>query len=171
MTLKILQWNIWYKEKSKNIVRVLKKVDADIICVQEIIQHLGKNIDIARDIANKLGYNYFYKEAETWSNRDIKENQGNAIYSKLPILNKTYKYVQKPKHNPPDATNEGRVYIEIEVNWNKQAFTIGTTHLSYSHRFKITPHRKKEIDKLVDIVKCKKSSYIFAGDLNSVPAS
>lgn len=171
MSIKILQWNVWDKENPNYIAKQIKRLDVDIVCAQELIQEFKKKIDTAKYIARKIGYDYFFKEADTWSNRVEKETQGNAIFSRLPIVSKLYQYLQKPKHNPPDASHEGRVYLELGIKWNSQILTIGTAHLSYSHRFVITKHRKKEINNLVDIIKSKKSNYIFAGDLNSTPDS
>lgn len=79
--------------------------------------------------------------------------------------------MQSPKHNPPDHSHEGRVYIEIMVRINDKKLTVGTTHLSYSDHFMITDQKKNEIDTLLDILKKRKGRYIFAGDLNSLPDS
>ena len=34
--MKILQWNIWYKEDINNIAKELKRIDADVVCIQEL---------------------------------------------------------------------------------------------------------------------------------------
>jgi len=169
--MKILQWNVWFKESPKNIAEQIKKLDVDVICAQELIQDSRKGIDTAKEIASLIGYEYYYKEADTWDNRDDKENQGNAIFSRFPIVKKSFKYVQEPKHNPPDATREGRVYIETTVKVGELLLDIGNVHLSYSHRFEITPHRKKEINNLISIIFKKKSRYLLCGDFNSSPDS
>ena len=96
---------------------------------------------------------------------------GNAIFSRFPVVTKNHTFIQQPKHNTPDASNEGRVYVEIKINIKNKILTVGTTHLSYSHKFKITDQRKNEIDALINIIRKQKSHYLFAGDLNSVPGS
>ena len=73
----------------------------------------------------------------------------------LPPIKKSI-YVQKPKHNPPDASHEGRVYVEIQVKTGNKKLTVGTVHLSYSYKFEITSHRRKEVDNLIKILKTKK---------------
>lgn len=165
--MKILQWNVWFKESPKYIAEEIKKLDVDVICAQELIQNSRKGIDTAEEIAKLIGYNYFFKEADTWDNNDFKESQGNAIFSRLPIIKKTFKYVQEPKRNPPDASHEGRVYVEITVKVGDLLLDIGNIHLSYSHRFEITPYRKKEVDNLIAIISQKKSRFLLCGDFNS----
>ncbi|MFH2062205.1 MAG: endonuclease/exonuclease/phosphatase family protein [Candidatus Beckwithbacteria bacterium] len=149
MNFSVLQWNVWFKENPDRIIKEIKRMDPDVICGQELIQlnKNGKKVDTAKYIANKLGYEYFYKEAETWSNREEKDNQGNAIFSRLPIKQTKFVYIQEPKHNPSDASHEGRVYVEID------------------------DHRKKEVDNLLQIIEGKNKGYIFTGDLNSLPGS
>ncbi|MCK5475905.1 MAG: endonuclease/exonuclease/phosphatase family protein [Candidatus Pacebacteria bacterium] len=171
MIIKLIQWNIWSREKPENIVSFLKKSKADVICTQEIIRDSRKNIDVARYISKKLGFEYYYHNGDTWDNNDEKEALGNAIFSRFPITAKNYIFVQQPRHNPPSSSDEGRVYVEIKINVRNKILTIGTTHLSYSHQFKITKQRKEEIDVLISIIKQRKGHYLFAGDLNSVPNS
>ncbi len=169
MIVKILQWNVWYKEDTDKIALEIKKLDPDIVCAQELIQNLKAGVDTASQIAAKIGYNYYYKEADTWSQREDKESQGNAIFSKKPILKTSFNYVQEPKHNPPDASHEGRVYIEAEVEIKGKKLTVGTVHLSYSKYFNLDESRKKEIDNLASVIKTKKKNYALTADLNSVP--
>lgn len=171
MIVTIIQWNILFKEKPENIVKFLKQSNADIICAQEVIRDSRKGLDVAKYISENLGFEYFYHDADTWDNHQGKEAQGNAIFSRFPIIDTNHVYVQQLKHNPTNALSEGRIYVEIKVNINSKVFTIGTTHLSYSHRFEIISQKKEEIDTLLNIVKKMKKYYIFAGDLNSTPNS
>jgi len=43
MKIKLLQWNILYKENIDNIISELKRIDADIVCVQELWFEKGSN--------------------------------------------------------------------------------------------------------------------------------
>ena len=36
MKIKLLQWNIWYKENIDNILKVINEVKPDIVTLQEI---------------------------------------------------------------------------------------------------------------------------------------
>lgn len=173
MNIKILQWNVLYKEAPERIASAISAINPDIICGQELMQRLGSNpiIDSARQVAEQIGYQYIYQIADTWTGRADKENQGNAIFSKFPIKSSSFIYLQTPKQNPPDPEHEGRVYLEVELDIHGKTLTVGTTHLSYSHQFQVTDHRKKEINNLLEILGKKQESFIFTGDLNSVPDS
>lgn len=171
MLIKLIQWNVWYKEKPENVAGFLKEAGADIICAQELIKDSRTDLDAAEYIAEKLGFEYYYHDGDTWNNRPDKEAQGNAIFSRFPLISSSYFYIQNPKHNPPDHSHEGRVYVEVTVKVGDKELTVGTTHLSPSDRFIITAERKDEIDILLNILKERKNNYVFTGDLNSLPDS
>lgn len=170
--MKLLQWNIWYKEKIENVLKILKEINADILCLQELADDsvFNKNINTAKYLKENLQMNMFYQDSNTWATYN-KKSQGNAILTKYPIIKSDFKYLQEPNHDIRDASREGRIYLELTVLINNQELTIGTTHLSYTSRFEITDAKKKEVDNLVNILKTKKTDYIFTGDLNSLPDS
>lgn len=167
MTLKVLQWNVWYKENPERIADEILKIKPDVICAQELMTNDNGSVDTAKSIAEKIGYNYVYVEGDTWNNRDDKESQGNAIFTRLPILSKKVVYVTSKKHNPANATVEGRVYFELDLEFNSKKITIGTTHLSYSDRFEETELRLKEYQNLKNVLIKRENNFIFCADLNS----
>lgn len=171
MIIKFLQWNIWYKEDVDSIVEEIKRSQADIITAQEFIQHSKTNLDTAKYIADKLGFNYFYYTADTWSGREEKDAQGNAIFSRFPIVNTQQIHISPPKHNPVNALEEGRIYVETTLDIEGKQLEVGTTHLSFTPHFEITEPRKIEADNLINIIKNKKTNYIFGADLNAAPDS
>ncbi len=171
MKLKILQWNIWYKENIDHIAQEIRRSQADVITAQEFVQYSKTSLDTAKYIADKLNFNYFYHTADTWSGREEKEAQGNAIFSRFPIINTQHIYISPPKHNPTNALEEGRVYVETTLDIEGKQLEVGTTHLSFTPHFKITEQRKIEADNLINIIKNKKTNYIFGADLNAAPSS
>jgi len=171
MKLKILQWNIWYKEDPRKIADEIIRIDPDIVCAQELMQNLKKDLDTPKIISEKIKYYYFYKEAVTWDSRFDITSQGNAIFSKFPIFDTEFEFLSDFEYNPANATKEGRVYVESKIRLGARLLGVGTTHLSYSFRFKNTPRRKKEADKLAEIIKNKKNKFILTGDLNNSPKS
>lgn len=50
--MKILTWNVWYKEDPKNILEVLKNTDWDVCCLQEITK--GSHLEPCTDVAEYL---------------------------------------------------------------------------------------------------------------------
>lgn len=171
MKIKFLQWNILYKENPDHIAQEIENIGADVIAAQEFIQDSRKNIDTAKQVAERLGFNYFYQAADTWDSNPIRESQGNAIFSRFPIIDTQYTHIRSPKHNPINALEEGRVYTEATLDIKGKQLTVGTTHLSFAPYFEVTPHRKEEADNLINLIKNKKSNYIFGADLNAAPNS
>ena len=174
--MKILQWNVWYKENIDNILGLLKEVDADVICLQEITDDSDYNtgINTATYLADKLEYNLFYKDAQTNTVDGLSKGLGNAILSKSPIVSSNFFHIQEPT-NPEakdvDYSKEGRLYSEITVSVNNREFTIGTTHMSYTDAFQETSAKRDETDNLLKILKGKTSNFLITGDFNVLPDS
>ena len=83
------------------------------------------------------------------------------FFSTLSIESISWKWYD----NKNDYSKEGRVYIEAKVKVNNKELTIGTTHLSYTDRFKETESKDKEVNNLISCI--KKDRYILAGDFNT----
>lgn len=172
MTIRLLQWNIWFKEKIENIVKEIQKHDPDIVCLQELTEEciFNENLDTSKYVADKLGFNYFFKVAQTWKTGN-KKAQGNGIFTKFPITKTFYNYIAKPDKYLNKPSSEKRIYSEITIDAGKKQLTVGTTHLSYEIRFIQTDKKKEEADNLINIIKNKKKKYILTGDFNSGPVS
>ncbi len=172
MQLKFLQWNILYKENPDAIIETLVKIDADILCLQELTTNSSFNpkLDIPSKISKHLGLSYYFAKAQEW-NIIEKRILGEGIFSKFPLENTLHTYLNPPSHEPTDFGTEGRVFVEAGVDINGKKLTVATTHLSYSHKFENTPQRKKEFSVLLDILRKKKDKFIFSGDLNAAPNS
>lgn len=173
MIVKILQWNVWRKESPSKISGVVADLDPDIFCAQEIMQNTNEKKDMAEEISGflKNKYECFYQEAVTWDKRPEVTSQGNAIYSKFPITKKDHLFVSPFVHNPENATKEGRVYLEAEIDYGQGKLSVGTVHMGYSYAMKNTARRKKEADNLYAHIRNKQSKFILTGDFNSVPES
>ncbi len=172
--LKFLQWNIWYKEDIHSVIELIKELDPDIICLQELAVNCVNNPGIsntAEYITEKTGLNYYFEEAQRWEGDEEMDAIGNGIFSKYPITNKFAKHVQQPTKDYSDYAHEGRIYVECDIEIDSRILTVGTAHLSYTHKFIITNEKRKEVDNLLTIIAEKKKSYIFSGDLNSAPES
>ncbi len=76
-------------------------------------------------------------------------NQGNGIFSKYRIKNKCQLAVQISGGNNPDFDDEGRDYIEAEIDVNSTLLTVATTHMSYTNRFEESSKRAAEDEMLL----------------------
>lgn len=173
MNIKLLQWNILYKEKVENSVALIKELNPDIVCLQELASDSIYNPgipDVSSYIGAKLKYNYYDHHAQDNTKRETSAI-GNGIFTRFPIVRREYKFVQESRNGARVFWDEGRVYVEIEVQIEGKTLTVGTVHLSYSPHFEITEQKKVEADKLVAIVREKKSSYLLTGDFNALPDS
>lgn len=174
MHVKLLQWNILYKEKIENIVEFLKEINADVICLQELGIGCRFNPmieDTPSYVSSQLGLNYYFERAHTKNDASDMKAIGNGIFTRFNINKKNHFYVQEPKSIQRSYQDEGRVYIEVELDINNKPFNVATTHLSYVHKFQINDQKRIEIDTFINHIKNKQEKYIVTGDLNSTPDS
>ncbi|MEK7531077.1 MAG: endonuclease/exonuclease/phosphatase family protein [Patescibacteria group bacterium] len=175
--MKLLQWNIWYKEDIRNVLKLLREVNADVICLQELTinhPHYNQRMNTAQFIAEGLGFHYHFKEAQSGIVDGVEEKYGNGIFSRYPILKTNHVYIQDPLDpyvENTDYDKEGRIYVEIAVNVGGRELTVGTVHMSYTHKFEPNEAKKVETNKLVEVLKSKKDNFIITGDFNSLPDS
>ncbi len=172
MKFTILQWNIWLKEKPQNILRLLKRVNPDVICLQELSQNYYRTnfIDTPKYLSEKLGYNYSFAMAQSWPTETGDKIQGNGILSRYPLINSKKHWVTPitpiSEDNYYDFANEGRVVLSVDIKIKGRTVTFVTTHLSCSDYLEETLSRIKEEDIFLSLLKEKQSSTIIAGDFN-----
>jgi endonuclease/exonuclease/phosphatase family metal-dependent hydrolase len=167
-SLTVLQWNVWFKETADNVLSLIKEVDADVLCLQELTSTSTINPD--RDIPKEItGLGYQHSYVETIQRPDIR--LGNGIFSKYPIVNKRQVYVQREDKNVKDYSRENRIYVECRVKAGQTEITVGTVHLSYTDRFAINTDRKRELNKLLMAIKPNTNKFILTGDFNALPDS
>lgn len=169
MKLSVLQWNVLYKEAAENILKLIREVDADIVCLQELTRDSDMNpkIDIPA-LIEALGYQSHYFVTLTEESFVM----GDGIFSKYHIISRAVEYTHRGKDLPNydnAYADEPRAYLEAKVNLDEKNLTIGTTHLSYSPRFIPNPARQKEDEKFVSLVSNNHKRFVFTGDFNALP--
>jgi len=173
-TIKVLQWNVWYHEKYQNIVKFIKKTDADIVCCQELtvnFKEANPGIDVAAEIAKACNYNYYFHPQTIYGADGEQVQMGNGIFSKFPISSKVFKYVQRADPNVISYETEDRSYVEVVLDVNGKKLKVGTVHLSYSTAFAMTEKKLAEADKLYEAVQDNHEKFILTGDMNAKPDS
>lgn len=167
--LSILQWNIWYLEDIKNVAQFLNKNKADVICLQELTINFDKqhNIHTPNFIAEKLGYHVFFQEI-TFDDKEIK--LANAVFSKYPIIDTRTVWINEAQGSG-NYDDENRAYVEATLDIDGEELTIGTVHMSYTHKFEPSERKIAETKKLVEAVRSKTDRFILTGDFNAVPES
>lgn len=167
MQLKILQWNVWFKEDIVRVVDVLKAHGADVICLQELTKgYVGQSHENTWEyIAHQLGYSFHFQEIPIIT-EDAQWLQANAIFSRYPLEHQMTAWLHKLS-NVEDANDQYRGYLESSVHVGNTSVTIGTTHLS----FNAVAGKDHELNRLLTIVEDRPKRYILTGDLNATPDS
>ena len=166
MQMKILTWNICYKDCLDNlpgIISELCRFDADVACLQEVA-HRG-DINHIKPLLDLYPYSHFAEADPCIGNNAT----GSAILSRYPILSTQDIFIQRRVDDSHNFEDEGRIYTEAVLDINASRLTIGTTHCSYARHFSESPKKDIEMNNLLELIKPKKSNYILTGDLNAAP--
>lgn len=161
MRIRVLQWNVWYREYADNIISELRRFAADIVCLQELTtdSYCNPGVNVPLKIA-ELGYEFEYFPT---LNRPGTHHykMGNGIFSKYPVVNSRRVFVARESDD-----RENRVYLEVELETSAGRLWVGTTHLSW-----IESEPLDEAEKLVEATAKRTSRFILTGDLNVAPGS
>jgi len=170
--MKLLNWNVWYKEDIKAIAKVIASQNADVACLQEVTVGCKYNegLDTPKYLAEKLGFDCFFVASQNAREGDCEWVYGNVILSRNKIKNKKHVFLQKPSTDYEDYSAVARTYLEGIIKSDKgKEITIATTHLAYAHGFEDTEAKKAEGKKLLEVIQPK--NYILCGDFNAIPNS
>jgi endonuclease/exonuclease/phosphatase family metal-dependent hydrolase len=168
MPIKILQWNVWFKEDIDRVVDVLKELNADIICLQELTQgyHEQSKDNTWEHIQDELGYYGVHQtipvitESEKWM-------QANAIFSRYPIIDHREHWLHKPK-DLNDINDQFRGYLEADIDVGGKLLVVGTSHMSFRD---YDGDEDLELATFLNATKQRNQRYIFTADLNATPDS
>lgn len=171
MNIRVLQWNVWFRERADRVIELIKQADADILCLQELTQNSavnpGRNIPLE---INKLGYNHEFVLALEHTGQNYRY-MGNGIFSKFPITRKSHTFVQRAGSEVPSFDQENRLYVEITTETPAGPLTIGTVHLSFTDNYTDSPAKAAETTALLGAISPHRRRFILAGDFNARPPS
>lgn len=155
MPIKIVQLNVEKNRHLDKVIPFLKKQNADVVCLQEVMQH-----DIAT-IEKETGLHGFF--APISFQPKINDVQGNVILSRYPIIEfSIYTYIHMENYLGEKLSHN----ISIAKIAADTEYTIMCTHFPVTPNGKIDDNQKKAWDKL----KIKLASYdqfVLAGDFNA----
>lgn len=165
MKIKCLSWNILKGQNLDAILDLLKKEEADLIGLQEVIE--DENGSQAKKIADELGLNFVYHTTFKTDRHTPSFNIGDAVLSKFPIqenrlimLSTLAEYQKNAETEPRSATQVG-----VEINGRKLIFIV--THLAFSPGRLPASFRISQAKRLLEVL--PKESLILCGDFNSQP--
>lgn len=168
MKISILQWNVWFREDIDNVIDVIKGLDVDVVCLQELTHgYIGQTQDNTWEyVQRELGFNRAHQsipiitDTEQWQ-------QANAIFTRFPINNRISHWLHEPARED-DKTDQYRGYLEVELQVADFSVDVATTHMSFQQYPMGSDH---ELQNLLDITKNKSQRYILTGDFNVTPDS
>ena len=179
--MKILQLNTWCGRLENQIVNLLKHENADVVCLQEIVQVPGGKsfffLDL-EELQKACSYEYthftssrsfrYMKRVATW---------GNAILSRQSFLetDDTYVYTEPIKdfdflHDR--LTNAGRALQHAVVETST-----GNLHILNHHGHHLPEHKNgdgetmRQCGMIADYIKSLQGPVVLCGDFNLVPDS
>lgn len=145
-------YHTYNKTKSEEITKLLTEYDLDILSLQEVFSKCKK------DISNILNNSKYQILGEYRYKLDIFKpiNESTPIITKKEVIfNKTY-------HLPYLPSLLKRIVTKIIINDEKKPIVVLNTHLDYMFDFA----KKRELKKILKIIKKETNSVILMGDFN-----
>jgi endonuclease/exonuclease/phosphatase family metal-dependent hydrolase len=125
--LRVLTWNVWWRfgpweARQPAIVETLRRVDADVICLQESWETRGGESQPAA-IAEALGYSHAYAAG---LGLDLaEESMGNAVLSRWPIT-----AARAAALPAGDGLEEWRSVMRVEIDGPRGPLQVFNAHLN-----------------------------------------
>lgn len=168
--VRVMTWNLWWRfgpweARQPAILETLRRVDADIICLQEVWE-TRSGASQPRALAEALGYHYV---AAAGLGLDIaEESLGNAVLSRWPIAQAHAQGLPAP-----EGLDELRCVLRADIDGPRGPLQVFCTHLNWrldqSH---VRQQQLGAICKLIHETRAERSyPPILCGDLNADPES
>jgi len=155
MQLKVLSWNIWNEGHFDEIAQFLKSSEADIIGLQEVLP-FSKSIPIIGFLTS-LGYEHVYAPARLSSNE--KEEMGNAVFSKFPIVSSAVHVLSEENK---------RIAVQADIAIEGETVHVFSVHLLHTHQ-KVSSIQELQAENLLKVL--PQERVIVMGDFNATPES
>lgn len=155
-------------KNAQEVKNYIRRSLPDIVGLQEVVEINNSRINLARDIAEGLGYSSAFFKALELEHEGERILQGNAILSRYPILSSAAHMLSSLEDYTGTAETQPRVAVEANIQpENGKDLSLFCTHLAYSPRFAMSEARKGQIAALMGVI--PESRAILMGDFNSDP--
>ncbi len=174
--LKVLTWNIWWRfgpweQRQPAIATTLKRIDADIIALQEVWSHEATNQ--AAELAAELGYQHVFAPSKDFGETSPDNyyekgfGLGNALLSRWPIKRHDSIMLHGKKE-----TGEGRGALFAEIDGPRGLIPAFSTHFNWKFEHShIRQQQATDLARFVDSMRPWSFPPIVCGDFNADPSS
>lgn len=176
--MKILQLNIWGGKLDKNLDDLLRREDADVLCLQEVVHLPGshsfffEDLEEIQQISNYDHVHFTPSYECNFMHRTM--SWGNAILSRQPFVdtNDLYTYMEKVENFDRmihTDYNAGRVLQHVVIKTEKTPL-----HILNHHGYHLNGHKNgddetmRQCGMIADYVKTLEGSVVLCGDFNLV---
>lgn len=168
MQITLMSWNLWHGEFLDDIIAFIKRQNADIIALQEVVDLPGEPRMAAR-IAEATGYHYAHFKAFTNDRHDPPDDQGNTILSRFQIEAASAHALSSLDDYDGTAETEPRIAVKVCVRAGSSGLAVLNTHLAHTTDLKSCRTRLRQIDNLLALVEPQRT--VLMGDFNVEPGS
>lgn len=169
--LRVMTWNIWgrngpWEARQPAVVATLRKVDADLIALQEVFDDGARSQ--ADELAAALGFHAIFAPAFTFDGVQM----GNAVLARWPIRRHEVRLLPREGGGVTDDEGEERLALLAEVDGPRGAVQLFCTHLSWrADHSGVRQEQVRAICRFVADTRPRTFPAILCGDLNADPAS
>lgn len=169
MSFTLLQWNCLYSEDINKIASFIRKINPDVICLQELTQDYHATAEDAGEwIAQELGYFHYCTYGPMHFPDGTQLLMGNGILSRLPFATTASLTLQGSKLDGSRIIRDGRFYLQASILLDDQEVYIGTTHLPFHPQFQTTHAKQGMIERILHQIP-QSDHFVLAGDFNATP--
>lgn len=163
-----MSWNLWHGEFLDDIVAFLRRSDADIIALQEVVDAPGGPQMVAH-IAEATGYHVAHYRAFTSDRHDPPVQQGNTILSRHAIQQASAQVLSDMSRYQGTSETEPRIAVRACIQVNGGGLTVLNTHLAHTTDLASCQTRLDQVDNLIHLVEPQRT--VLMGDFNVEPGS
>lgn len=179
--MKIVQLNIWMGKIEGKLERFLQETDADVICMQEVINSDDTTLHVSRlwfDTSRILRANpefKYYKYFPNWS-ADIADGtmqMGNFVISKIPIVSTDMKFVHGQYTEHTILVQQPSNNTAVDIIKLENGITVVNHHGFWRKDPMGDEDSLKAFEKVGEVVKplAEEGPLVMCGDLNIIHAS
>ncbi len=170
-------WNVWYRSDPKKVIDRLKKMDCDVLLLQEVAYGDGgrfQDYDLPTQIHLALNMSGYWVENRRMKKRQGVLHEGQAIYSRFPTIYSDHQLCLGGRALGKNGELSRRVVVEGHVSFGEilNGISFLSLHRSYTLPFGLNRDQIRTEDlELLNTIIAKNGLVVAAGDLNAHPDS